>query len=74
LDDTAAAFGGSYVFDATSTVFKLRDHTAVNGNGVDLCCLLLRRDYKASQDLEATQVMEVQMEHLFIQDLNQLFY
>jgi type II secretory pathway pseudopilin PulG len=34
LDDTGAAFGGSYVFDVTSTVFKLRDHTAVNGNGV----------------------------------------
>jgi hypothetical protein len=34
LDDTGAAFGGSYVFDVTSTVFTLRDHTAVNGNGV----------------------------------------
>jgi hypothetical protein len=34
LDDTGAPFGGSYVFDVTSTVFKLRDHTAVNGNGV----------------------------------------
>jgi hypothetical protein len=34
LDDTGAAFGGSYVFDVTPTVFKLRDHTAVNGNGV----------------------------------------
>ena len=34
LNDTGAAFGGSYVFDVTSTVFKLRDHTAVNGDGV----------------------------------------
>ena len=34
LNDTGAPFGGSYVFDVTSTVFKLRDHTAVNGNGV----------------------------------------
>jgi hypothetical protein len=34
LDDTGTPFGGSYVFDVTSTVFKLRDHTAVNGNGV----------------------------------------
>jgi hypothetical protein len=36
LNDTGAAFGGSYVFDVTSTVFKLRDHIAVNGNGVTL--------------------------------------
>jgi hypothetical protein len=34
LNDTGAAFGGSYVFDVTSTVFKLRDHIAVNGDGV----------------------------------------
>jgi hypothetical protein len=34
LNDTGAPFGGSYVFDVTSTVFKLRDHTAVNGDGV----------------------------------------
>jgi hypothetical protein len=33
-------------------------------------CLLLSQRNKASQNLEATQVMEVQMEHLFIQDLN----
>ena len=29
---------------------------------------------KVTQNLEATQVMEMLMEHLFIQDLNQLLY
>jgi hypothetical protein len=30
--------------------------------------------YKATQNLESTQVMEMQMEHLFILGLCQLFY
>jgi len=33
LNTTDAEFGGAYIFDSTSSTFKLRDHNVVNGSG-----------------------------------------
>ena len=41
---------------------------------MELCICYALQKNKATQNLEATQEMEMLMEHLFIQDLNQLGY
>ena len=45
----------------------------VNTNNAGYISLYFFMNEKATQNLEATQLMEMLMVHLFIQDLNQLF-
>ena len=35
LNTTDAQFGGAYIYDPTSSIFKLRDHNVVNDSGDD---------------------------------------
>jgi hypothetical protein len=45
--------------------------TKVNANGYDLCSIFFR-NIKGYSKFGSYKEMEMQMEHLFIQDLNQL--
>ena len=58
----------------TSSVFSVGTIGAMNNANGDyiIIAYCFRRCNKATQNLEATQVMEMLMEHLFIQDLNLL--
>jgi hypothetical protein len=53
----------------TSSVFTVSSALNANGDATSPTASQRKKDLVS---LEATQVMEVQMEHLFIQDLNQL--
>jgi hypothetical protein len=54
----------------TSSVFSVGSGGSSNGSGASMISLLLRRETRLLRSLEATQVMVMQMEHLFIQGLN----
>jgi len=47
LNTTDAEFGGAYIFDSTTSSFKLRDHNVVNGNGDNLIayCFAEKKGY-----------------------------
>ncbi len=54
-----------------STKINMSTSTQNNGSGINYVGYFFKRK-KATASSEATQEMEMQMEHLFIQDLNQL--
>jgi hypothetical protein len=73
LNDTHAAQTFSGVFNDTApntSIVTLGSNGIINSSSYNY--IMYSQKKKATQNLEATQVMEMLMEHLFIQDLNQL--
>jgi hypothetical protein len=65
--DTDSTFWNSTT--PTSSVFSLGSNGNSNGSSDNYIAYCFA-EYKASQNLEATQVIKMLMEHLFTQDLN----